>query len=229
MAQTKDKIEALYKIGKAITSDLYLEDILKLIVTVTAQAMGSNVCSLMLIDEKQKVLAIRASQSISEGYNKKGPLRIGEGVAGKVVLSKKPRTVYNVLEDKDYKFKDIAGKDGLVSLLCVPMMVKNKAIGALNLYTSKPHKFTESEIEILTTVANQAALVIENTELMVKTKVIQEELESRKLIERAKGILMKQKGLSEEEAYKVMQRHSMDSRKSMRQIAEAVILSAEIK
>lgn len=229
MSQTKEKIEALCKIGKAITSDLYLEDILKLIVTVTAQAMGSNVCSLMLIDEKQKELVIRASQSISEGYNKKGPLRVGEGVAGKVVLSKKPCTVYNVLEDKDYKFKDIARKDGLVSLLCVPMMVKNKAIGALNLYTSKPHKFTKSEIEILTTVANQAALVIENTELMVKTRVIQEELESRKLIEKAKGILMKQKGLSEEEAYKLIQRHSMDSRKSMRQIAEAVILSSEIK
>jgi two-component system, response regulator PdtaR len=72
-------------------------------------------------------------------------------------------------------------------------------------------------------------MVIENTELMVKTKIIQEELESRKLLERAKGILMKEQHLSEDEAYRLMQKHSMDSRKSMRQIAEAIILASEMK
>ena len=225
----EQQIKALSKISKAIASELYLEDILRLIVAVTAQVMGSNICSLMLLDEKTKELIIRATQSISEEYNKKPPLKIGEGIAGKAVLEKKPIVIYEVLKEKDYKFKDIAKRDGLVSLLCVPMMVKGKVIGVLNLYTSKPHKFTQNEINILTAVANQAALVIENTELMVRTKVIQEELETRKLVERAKGILMKERGFSEDEAYRLIQRHSMDSRKSMRQVAEAVILSAGIK
>ncbi|GAG92523.1 unnamed protein product, partial [marine sediment metagenome] len=80
-----------------------------------------------------------------------------------------------------------------------------------------------------TTVANQAAIAIENTELMVKTRVIQEELEARKLVERAKDILMQRLGLSGEEAYRRIQRQSMNTRKSMREVAEAIILSREIE
>ena len=146
-----------------------------------------------------------------------------------MVQTKKPLVIYDVKEEKEYKYKDIAKKDGLVSLLCVPMIVKNKSIGVINLYTNKPHKFTDSEIGILTAIANQAAMVIENTELMVRTKVIQQELESRKLIERAKGIIMKERKIGEDEAYRLLQKYSMDNRKSMREVSEAVILSHEMK
>jgi len=229
MPKASDHIEALSKISRAITSELYLEDILKLIVSVTAQAMGSKVCSLMLLDEKKKELVIRATQSISEAYNKKTPLKLGEGIAGKVALTKEPIQIYDVTEEKEYKYKDIARKEGFASLLCVPMIVKNKAIGVINLYTSKPHKFTRTEINTLTAIATQAAMVIENTELIVKTKVIQEELEVRKLVERAKGILMRESSVSEDEAYRLIQKYSMDSRKSMREIAEAIILTKELK
>ena len=95
--------------------------------------------------------------------------------------------MYDVLQEKEYKYKDIAKKESLASLLCVPMMVKGKVIGVINLYTSKPHSFTKNEIYMLTTVANQAAMVIENTELIVKSRIIQEELETRKVVERPKG------------------------------------------
>lgn len=229
MVKTHNHIEALSKIAQAITSDLYLDDVLKLIVTVTANAFGSKICSLMLIDEKSQELIIRATQSVSESYNRKQPLKIGEGIAGKVVLEKRPVTIYDVTEEKEYKYKDIAKKEGLFSLLCVPLVVKGRAIGVINLYTSKPHNFTKNEINMLTTVANQAAMVIENTELIVKSRVIQEELETRKLVEKAKGILMKEQGLREDEAYRVIQKYSMDSRKSMRQVAEAIVMAQAIK
>lgn len=222
-------IEALSKISNAITSELYIEDILRLIVLVTARMMNSKICSLMLLDEKTRELSIRATQSMSEEYNKKPALKIGEGIAGKVALNKKPIVIMDVTEEKEYKYRDIAKRESLKSLLCVPMIVKGKAIGVINCYTQKPHKFTDTEINLLTAVANQAAVAIENTELLVKTKVIQEELESRKLIEKAKGILMKEQGLSEEEAFRRIQKHSMDSRRSMREIAEAIILTAQMK
>lgn len=67
------------------------------------------------------------------------------------------------------------------------------------------------------------------TELMVKSKVIQEELKTRKAVERAKGILMKERELSEEEAFRKMQKYSMDGSKSMREIAGAIILTSEMK
>jgi len=223
-------IEALSKISNAITSELYIEDILRLIVIVTAQMMKSKICSLMLVDEKKGEISIRATQSMSEEYNKKPPLKIGEGIVGRVVFDKKPIAVMDVtVKDSGYKYRDIALKEGLKSLLCVPMIVKGRVVGVVNCYTQKPHKFTDTEINILTAVANQAAVAIENTELLVKTKVIQEELESRKIVEKAKGILMSQQGLSEEEAFKRIQRHSMDNRRSMREIAEAIILTSQMK
>jgi signal transduction protein with GAF and PtsI domain len=225
----EEQIKALSKISKAITSDLYLEDILRLVVTVTAEIMGSNICSLMLIDEKKNELVIRATQSISEEYNKKPPLKIGEGVAGKVVKENKPIAIKDVTKEKEYKHKDIAKQEGLCSLLCVPLAVKGKVIGVINCYTSTPHDFTETQINILTSVANQAAVAIENAELMVKSKVIQEELETRKRIERAKGILMRDEGLTEEQAYLKIRKYSMDNRKTMREVAEAIILATDMK
>jgi two-component system, response regulator PdtaR len=222
-------IQALSKIGEAITSDLYLEDILKLIVTVTAEVMGSKICSLMLLDPVKKELTIKATQSMSKEYLNKKPLKLGEGVAGKVALINKPATVENIQEAEEYKFKDIGIKEGLVSMLSVPLHVKGKVIGVINTYTSMPHNFSDSEINILKTVADQAAIVIENYRLVVETKVIKEELDIRKAIERAKGILMKEQNLSEQEAFRKIQKFAMDNNKSMREIAEAMILSSGLK
>ncbi len=227
--KTSDSIEALSQISKAISSDLYLEDILKLIVTVTAGVMSSRICTLMLLDEKKEHIEIRATQSMSEDYIKKNPLAKGEGIVWKVIKENKPLVVYDILKEPGYKYKDIAEKEGLKSLLCVPLAVKNRVIGVLNCYTSKPHKFTKIEINLLTSVANQAAIAIENTELMVKTKVIQEELETRKVVERAKGILMKEESLSEEQAFRKIQKYSMDHRKTMKEVAEAIIMMREMK
>ncbi len=225
----QDIIEALSKISGAITSDLYLEDILQLIVTVTAEVMGSKICSLMLIDPGKKELTIKATQSISKEYINKNPLKPGEGIAGKVASENKPITVYNILENKIYRNKEIARKEGLASLLCVPLHVKGKVIGVLNVYTSEPHDFSDYEVNILKTVADQAAIVIENYRLVVETRVIREELETRKAVERAKGILMREQSLSEEQSFRKIQKFAMDNRKSMREVAEAIILSSDMK
>ncbi len=222
------QIKALTEISQAISSDQYLDDILKLIVTVTAKVMGSKICSLWVLDEKDKVLKIRATQAISEEYLKERSLKLGEGVVGHVAEQKEPLAILDVLKEPLYKEKELARKEGLISMLSIPLIVKDKVIGVINVYTSYPHEFTGTEKDILTVVANQAAICIESTELMVKTMVIQEELEVRKLVERAKGVLMKRQGLSEEEAFKRMRKASMDSRKTMREIAEAILLANKI-
>ncbi len=222
------KLEALSKISKAISSDLYLEDILSLIVVVTAEVMKSKVCSLWLLDERDNALKIRATQAMSEEYLKERSLKLGEGVVGYVAVENKPMMIYNVLKEPRYKEKELAKIEGLVSMLSVPMCVKDKVIGVINCYTSYPHKFNKSEVEVFTTVANQAAIAIENAGLIMKAKMIEDELISRKLVERAKGILMKEQQLSEEEAFRRIQKKSMDLRKTMREIAEAIILANQI-
>jgi len=224
-----EQLEALSEISRAITSELYLEDILKLIVTVTAGAMRSKICSLMLLDEKTGQLYVRATQSVSEAYIKKPPVKVGDGIAGRVARTGRPVISKDVKKDPNYINRKIAAKEKLCSLLCVPLKVGDKVIGVLNCYTSRPHRFTGDEINILSTVANQAAVAIRNTELMVNTQVIREELESRKLVERAKDVIMQENRLSGAQAYRLLQRQSMNSRKSMKEIAEAVILAHNIR
>ncbi len=223
------KLEALSKISKAISSDLYLEDILSLVVVVTAEVMKSKICSLWLLDERDNTLKIRATQAMSEEYLKERILALGEGVVGHVARENKPMMIYNVLKEARYKEKDLARREGLVSMLSVPMCVKNKVIGVINCYTTFSHKFTKSEVEVFTAVANQAAIAIENAGLIMKAKMIEDELLSRKVVERAKGILMKEQHLTEEEAFRRLQKKSMDLRKSMREIAEAIILANKIQ
>ena len=85
---------------------------------------------------------------------------------------KKAIVITSVLDDFRYKEKDLARKVGLASMLSVPMMVKKKVIGVINCYTTVVYKFTKSDIDLLSAVANQAAVAIENTELMVKTQIV---------------------------------------------------------
>lgn len=222
-------IDALTKISDAVTSDLYLEDILKLIVTVTAEVMNSNICSLMLLDKATNELVVKATQSVSEAYNKKPNAKLGEGIAGIAAKESRPIAVLDVRKDKRYLNQDIAKREHLCSLLSVPLIVKGNVIGVVNCYTAKPHEFSPSEISMIKSIANQAAIVIENFRLVVESQVIKEELETRKAIERAKGILMRKENLTEARAYELIRKCSMDKRKSMREVSEAIILNEEVQ
>lgn len=224
-------IKGLMDISQAITSDLYLEDILKLIVMVTANVTGFAICSLWLLDENAHPpqIGLKATQAISPEYVKDRSLGFDEGVVGYVLRTQKPLTIKNVLQNHRFKEKEMAKRLGLVSMVGIPLKSKeNKVIGVLNCFTTEPYDFSITEVNLLTAVANQAAVAILNTELMVKTKVIQEELETRKLVERAKEVLMQRMDLKGDEAYRWLQKRSMDNRKSMRRIAEAVLLSDEL-
>lgn len=222
------RIEALSEISQAITSDTYLDDILRLIVVVTAKVMDSNICSLMLLNNDTGLLEIRATQAVSDLYLKKPPVLLGVGVSGRAAKENRPIDVLDVKEDPAYVNKEVAVKENLCSLLSMPMSVKGRTLGVINCYTSVPHEFSEEEKTILATVANQAAMAIENTQLLMQAKLMEEELETRKLIERAKDVLMEDRGISGYEAFQAMRRKSMDARRPVREIAEAVILANEV-
>ena len=223
------QLDLLSEVSRTIVSDYYLKEILQLIVTMTAKVMDSKICSIMLLDEKKEELFIAATQSLSEDYVNKPNLKVGQSVSGRVVLEKKPITVLNVTKEPGFVFPDVAKKEGIASLLSVPMLIKDRVVGVINCYTKSEHNFQKEEIDILQAVANQAAVAIENTHLSQEIFAAREALEARKTIERAKGILMRELGVSEDEAYKKIHKKSMDLRKTMKEIAEAIILTSDLK
>ncbi len=223
------RLDLLSEISRTIVSDHYLKEILELIVAMTAKVMDSKICSIMLLDEKTDELVIAATQSLSEDYVSKPNLKVGQSISGRVVLEKRPITVLDVTEEVGFMFPDVARKEGIVSLLSVPMMIKDRVIGVINSYTQSEHRFTKEEIGILQSVANQAAVAIENTNLSQEIFTAREALEARKLVERAKGILMKELSISEDEAYKRIHKKSMDMRKTMKEVAEAIILAFDLR
>ncbi len=223
------QLDLLSEVSRTIVSDYYLKEILQLIVTMTAQVMESKICSMMLLDEKKQELVIAATQSLSQDYVNKANLKVGQSISGRVVIEKRPISVLDVTREPGYVFPHIAKKEGVVSMIGVPMMIKDRVVGVINSYTQKEHRFSREEIDILQAIANQAAVAIENTRLDQEILSAKEALETRKTVERAKGVLMKELGISEDEAYRRIHRKSMDLRRSMREVAEAIIVASEIR
>ena len=222
------QISTLAQVGQIIASGRYLEEILQLIVNIIAKMMQARVCSIMLVDAQKNELVIKAAKASSEEYWRKPNLKIGNSLISRVVKEKAPLMVRDVTKQEGYQYPELATKEGIRSLLSVPMILKDHVIGVLNVYSADERSFSNEDLRLLSTVADQVSLAFENTKLNVAVQQTQEALQTRKMVERAKSILQKQANLSEEEAYKRLQQQSMKTRRSMREIAEAVILSSEL-
>jgi signal transduction protein with GAF and PtsI domain len=219
-------LEGIAEISKAVMERNFADDILSLIVSVTAKVTGSKICSLLLLDRKKGELVLKASQSESGSYTQKSNTPLGKGIAGRVALSGVPIKVLDVRRDPRFLNKEIAVKDGLVSLLSVPMSAEGEVIGVINCYTSEKYDFSNEDIQMLTTVASQAAIVLKNTELRIMKEVVERELEERKIIERAKEIVMEKKKATGKQAFELIRKQSMNTRTSMAKIAESIILAS---
>ncbi len=223
------QFDSLVKVSQSITSEDYLDEILNLIVVVTAEMLNSKICAIMLLDEKREELEIKAAQSLSPEYQNKANVKVDDSIIGEVVKTKKSVAIFDVRKEQKYQFKDLAKKEHLTSMLSVPMVVKDNAIGVINVYTKESHTFSSEEVSVLQIVANQAAVAVENTHLMKEALKAKEALETRKLVERAKGILMKLSNLGEDAAHKLIHKKSMDTCKSMKEIAESIILMDDLQ
>ncbi len=174
MERRASQLSTLSEVSKTITSDLYLEEILQLIVAATAKSMSFKICTLMLLDEDKQELVIKATQSASREYLKKPNIKVGESIAGRALSENRTMTVYDLKRSAEYALPDFARKEGLASMASVPLVVKNKKIGVLNCYTDKPHHFSDEEISVLSALGSHAAIAIEHGKLMVKSALIQE-------------------------------------------------------
>lgn len=155
---------ALQRVSEVIVSTFDIDKILNLVIYIASKLMKVEICSLRLLEEKNKLKMV-ASYGLSKKYRKKGDIKIGESIAGWVVKNKKSYMSVNLKKDPIYRYSSYAKKEKISSLLCVPLLVKERAIGSLSIYTTSPRVFTPGDIQLFTTFANQVAVVVENARL----------------------------------------------------------------
>ena len=222
------RMEALAAVAQTIAAESYLDRILQAISEMVAETLDSPVCSIMLVDDERRELVINAARCSTPEYLHKMPIKIEDSLIGRVIREGRHIMVPNVLEEKQYRYPELARKTGLASLLSVPLTSRDKVIGTINIYTRDQRLFTEEEVGFVKVVAGQAAIAIENARLMSETLDMKRTLETRKLVERAKGILQYKHSLTEEEAYLRLRNESRRLRRPMRDLAEAVILADDM-
>ncbi|CAG0935366.1 two-component system, sensor histidine kinase PdtaS [Thermoflexales bacterium] len=167
------ELTTLAKVSEAVTSPLYLDEMLDLVVEMAAKVMGAPICSLRLIDDARGELVVHALDQ-QPAYWSKPLAAFNKAIADRVIAAKKPMTIENLEDERPAREDDPIQQEQLVSLLAVPLVVREKAIGVLSCYTNRPRDFTESDIVLFSTLANQTALAIENARLVTNAAVVRE-------------------------------------------------------
>jgi signal transduction histidine kinase len=168
--------ESLVSVSQTINSTLTLDDALKVITREACVLMDAKMASLLMLDATQEWLDLRASSGAGPDYVNKPRLSVGDSLLGVVVRRKKPLQVENVQTSSRYQNVEVARREGLVSLLSVPMVFGGQAIGTLNVYTREPHSFSNEEIGILAALADLSAVAMEKARLYERIVSLEEEL-----------------------------------------------------
>ncbi len=168
--------ESLVSVGQTINSTLNLDEALRVITREACQLMGAKMCSLLMVDASGEWLDLRASFGAGEDYINKPRLLMAESLLGTVVRRKKPLQIDNVQVSGRYQNVDVARNEGLISLLSVPLVFAGQSTGALNVYKSEAHNFSNEEIRILSALAELSALAIEKARLYERIVDMEEAL-----------------------------------------------------
>ncbi|MCS1410157.1 MAG: Sensor protein ZraS [Verrucomicrobia subdivision 3 bacterium] len=168
--------ESLVAVNQSIQSTVNLDEALDSVTREARNLMSVKLCSLLMLDETGESLELRSSIGAGQTYLGKPRLDIRESMAGSVVRSQRPVQVMDVRVSGIYQHTAVAEIEGLVSLLCVPLIHGENCIGVLNVYTDKRHSFSDEEIRILTAFASASATAIEKARLYDHMRGIEEKL-----------------------------------------------------
>ena len=175
-------------------------------------------------------LVLRASKNPHPDVVDRLKLHVGEGITGWVAEHSEPVAVsQNASQDPRFRIFHELPEDTYQAFLSVPLMSRNRVVGVINLQHSRPHVHNQREIRLISTAGFLVGAEIEMARLETENSNLSQQLETRKIVERAKGILQRDLALDEEQAYLALQRQSRQKRKSMREVAEAVVLTDELR
>jgi len=222
------QVELLHEIGARRDAADPVRDVLARLVDFASALVKCDSCLIYVLEGDELVL--RASKTPHPEVVDRLKLRMGQGITGWVAEHKEPVSVaQNAAQDPRFQLFNELPEDSYQAFLSVPLLSRGNVVGVINLQHRRPHVHTRRQIRLIATAGFLVGAEIELARLEEANSNLSEKLQTRKLVERAKGILQRDLGLSEEQAYLTLQRQSRQKRRSMKEIAEAMILSDEVK
>jgi signal transduction protein with GAF and PtsI domain len=229
-------IKVLRRVSSIVSSQLSLQEMLGEILGLTAQVTGCDACLVFLVEEPTGEFVLRASLVPHSAEVDTLRVKMGEGLTGWVAEHQAPVAISsNAAAHPLFRVFPTIIEDTYEGFLSVPVISKGKAIGVVNIHHREDHEHSKSEIEMMSFIGEQLGGAIanslleeENARLTAETEEMKRQLETRKAVERAKGILQRRQNLTEEEAYLRLRNESRRLRRPMKELAEAIILAEDL-
>ena len=230
------QVGLLHRISSIVSSELSLDEMLGEIIGLTAQVTNCDACLVYLIERQTGEIVLRASQVPHAAALGNLRMKMGEGVTGWVAEHKSIVALSSdACADARFKRFQVLIEDTYEAFLSVPLISSGDLIGVINVHHRQAHEHTPDEISLLTFVGEQmggaiakSMLADANARLFEEAQEMKRQLETRKVVERAKGILQQRYSLTEEDAYLRLRNESRRLRRPMKDLAEAIILSEEL-
>ena len=224
------EIELLHAISSSFAASDSLHKVLGQVVNFISTLVKCDSCFIYVLEGNDLVLRGSKNPHPEAEVVDRLKLRVGQGITGWVAQHKQPVAVpRNAARDPRFQLFNELPEDHFEAFLSVPLLCRNKLVGVINVQHRQPHHHTKRQIQIISTVGFLVGAEIEMARLESENSELSERLETRKVVERAKGILQRELKMTEEEAYLSLQRQSRQRRKPMKEIAEAIVLSEEVR
>ncbi len=222
------EIGFIHEIGSRLAASDVLQTVLNRIVHVVSSVVQCDSCFIYVLEGDDLVL--RASKVPHTDIVDRLKLRVGQGLTGWVAEHRTPVAVASrAFEDPRFKLFNDLPEDRYEAFLSVPVLCRGRLVGVINLQHRDPHQHDWREIQLVGTVGFLVGAEIELARLESENTMLSERLETRKLLDRAKGILQRDLGISEESAYLMIQKQSRQRRRPKREIAEAILLADDLR
>jgi uroporphyrinogen-III synthase len=222
------EIGFLHEIGSRFAAADPLQTVLNRVVHFVSSVVQCDSCFVYVLEEDHLVL--RASEKPHRDIVDRLKLRVGQGITGWVAEHRQPVAVgCHAFEDPRFQVFNELPEDRYEAFLSVPVLCRGRLVAVINLQHRHPHEHSWAEIQLVATIGFLVGAEIELARLESENSQLSERLETRKVLDRAKGILQRDLGISEEEAYLTIQRQSRQRRRPKREIAEAILLADDLR
>jgi uroporphyrinogen-III synthase len=226
--EPKPAINFLHEISNRIAAADSLHEVLDEIIEFVSELVSCDSCFVYVLEANDLVL--RASKNLHPEMTDSLKLGIGQGITGWVAKCGEPVVLASgAFRDPRFRYISALPEDAFEAFLSLPISSRGRVVGVINVQHRQAYEFTPREIKIIATLGHLVGAAIEMARLEQEVTMLSDKLATRKIVERAKGILQRELGIGEEESYATIHKQARARRIPMKEVSEAILLADELK